>query len=116
MKVKSAVLKIGFPAVLLLLLQCAGDSTSPFDGTLSVYVLDNQVGPVAGQSIAISPDGMTAQTNTHGVAVFLLPAGDHFVDAQVCCLGPGYINYHVPVAVRASDTVSVTLRACLTCE
>ena len=66
--------------------------------------------------ITILPEGVTAQTNKAGAAVFLLPAGDHYVNAHLCCVGPGLIEYHILVTLQAGDTTSLTLRACLTCE
>jgi len=102
--------------ILLSFLDCRDDSIGPFDGILSVYVMDYQVGPVADQMITILPEGVTAQTNKAGVAVFLLPAGDHYVNAHLCCVGPGLIEYHILVTLQAGDTTSLTLRACLTCE
>ena len=116
MKILRTLLEVASLATLLSLLQCSDDVTSAFGGILSVRVVDPQIGPVADQLITILPDSQRAQTNMGGVAVFFLPAGDHFVDAQVCCLGPGFITYHVPVTIRGADTTSVTLRACLTCE
>ena len=116
MRTRQVFLRALVSAILLSFLQCGDDSTSPFDGILYVYVMDYQIGPVADQMITISPEGVTAQTNKDGVAVFLLSAGDHFVYAHVCCYGPGLIEYHVPVTLQAGDATNLTLRACLTCE
>ena len=40
---------------------------------------------------------------------------DYFVDANVCCQGPGLINYHVPVTITDGETEIVDLQACLVC-
>lgn len=99
-----------------LLLGCEDDGGAPDTGFLSVSVLDQGVGPVSGQAISISPAGMDGETNAEGIATFELAAGEYVVDADVCCVGPGFIQYHVPVTVVAGDTSKVTLDACLSCE
>ncbi len=47
--------------------------------------------------------------------LFEVVSGDYFVDANVCCQGPGLINYHVPVTITDGETEIVDLQACLVC-
>jgi len=71
--------------------------------------------PVADVTITLTPGNHVAITDKRGLAVFEVPAGDYFVDAQVCCIGPGFIEYHVAVEVVGGETARVTLEACLAC-
>ena len=54
-------------------------------------------------------------TDADGIARFEVAPGEYFVDAQVCCIGPGFIEYHEPVQVVARQTAQVQLLACLKC-
>jgi hypothetical protein len=83
-------------------------------GSLSVRVTDGSW-PVAGVDIAIAETDIVSTTDSNGKAFFTLPPGDYFVDAFVCCSGPGYIEYHVPVVVEAGEVVAIELGACLAC-
>jgi hypothetical protein len=98
----------------------AGCSESPEQptaatGTVSALVIDRSIGPVADVDVILNPGGRVVKTGRDGLAVFEVPAGDYFVDANLCCVGPGFIVYHIPVEVRAGETVRVELWACLVC-
>ena len=101
------------------LIGCADDpppTTASQTGFVSVQVIDissNQ--PVANVEIMIAGTELVAETDEKGIAVFEIAAGDYFVDARTCCIGPGWIEHHVAVVVEAGRTVEVTLSACLAC-
>ena len=94
---------------------CSDNPGSPSQGTVSALVTDSGLGPVADVEITLSPGGIVAKTNRDGVAVFHVAPGRYFVDAHVCCIGPGWIEYHLPVTVREGETVEVEMQACLVC-
>ena len=95
---------------------CSNDLTQPTTGVLIVSVndLSSQV-PVPGVEIEITPVGLVSTTNNEGVAVFEVAPGDYFVNASVCCRGPGFIEYQVPITVAGGETQAVELQACLAC-
>jgi len=101
---------------LILLAGCHEDPVNPPRGFLSVTVVDASGPPVADVEVRVVPPDLTAVTDAQGVATFELAPGDYFVDANLCCRGPGFIDYHVPVTVNASETASVQLESCLTCQ
>lgn len=95
---------------------CTDDTEQPRTGTVTVLVIDEALDEtVSDVSITISPLNLVSLTDENGLAVFKLPPGDYFVDAAVCCVGPGFINYHRPVKVWEGKTVDVRLQACLRC-
>ena len=91
------------------------DPIQPQKGYVSVLVIDDIVGPVKDVEIYISPDSLLKMTDKNGIAFFSLDVGSYFVDADVCCIGPGFIKYHESVKVVKNDTVRVELKACLLC-
>ncbi len=98
---------------------CSNDLILPTTGLLTVSVTDqtltsSQV-PVSGVEIEITPGGLVSTTNNEGVAVFEVAPGVYFVNASVCCQGPGFIEYHVPITVAGGETQAVELQACLAC-
>jgi hypothetical protein len=93
----------------------AGACAHPAVGFVVVRVVDPALGPVAGVEIAIAGAGLAGRTNQEGAAAFEVPPGDYFVDAHVCCAGPGLIDHHEPITVETGKTVAVELRACLRC-
>lgn len=96
---------------------CNQDQAESTIGTILVLVVDNgsEKTPVADVEIIITPGDIKKKTNTLGMVRFEVHEGDYFVDAEVCCLGPGYIHYHEPVTVTANQSVEVKLLACLRC-
>lgn len=91
-----------------------GDSLT---GIISVLVVDSVITetPVPDVEIIVTPGNMVRKTDANGRAWFEVAPGDYFIDADVCCIGPGFIHYHVPVTVGAKETVTVKLFACSTC-
>lgn len=89
--------------------------TNPKPGVISVLVSDNFLGPVENVDITVTPGDLVQSTDNNGTASFEVEPGDYYVDADVCCVGPGWIEYHVPVTVTGNDTVEVKLGACLAC-
>jgi len=112
---------VRYTVILLLALGCilvAGcdeDPTRPPTGIISVTVIDFDGPPVSGVAIRVVPADRTAMTDAQGIAMFQLAPGDYFVDASLCCMGPGFIEYHVPVTVIAGETETVELQSCLAC-
>lgn len=101
----------------ILVVACGDDPVKPALGSISVAVWDggDPSAPVPEVPIEIAPVNRILNTNQGGVAVFVVVVGEYFVNASVCCAGPGFIEYHVPVTVVANDTASVVLPACLGC-
>ncbi len=94
-----------------------GVSKEPAMGTLLVRVLDSDLAetPVPDVEITVTPDSLVKTTDSNGKAMFDVPQGTYYVNADVCCIGPGFLHYHIPVIVREKDTVTVKLRACSMC-
>ena len=84
-------------------------------GTVSVNVIDEFHGPVADVEIHLEPSNIDSKTDKGGSVVLQVLPGDYFVDANVCCIGPGFIVYHLPITVRVGETTTVELKACLSC-
>jgi hypothetical protein len=102
---------------------CSDESESPeappapVTGTISVLVIDEGLKqPVEDVTITVTPGNIVLKTDSDGLAVFEVPVGDYFVDATVCCVGPGGIEYHVPVTVEEGTTARVRMQACLLCR
>jgi hypothetical protein len=96
---------------------CGNDPQRPGTGVISVSVINiGTEDPVEGVEIVVNPVKVAGQTDADGLAVFTIAPGDYFIDAHVCCVGPGFIEYHEPVTVVAGKTEEVTLTACLDCE
>lgn len=104
-------------SLLFFLASCNKKPTESRTGIITVSVIDNdpEETPVPDVEITVTPGDITKKTNANGIASFEVDPGDYYVDADVCCVGPGYINYHEPITVVANDTVEVELLACLRC-
>jgi hypothetical protein len=104
-----------FVFLLLLSISC---STKEETGTISVYVTDNDPDetPVPDAMITLFPDSIMETTNENGFCSFDVDPGDYFIDADLCCIGPGFIHYHEPVTVQKGKNVDVKLLACLNCD
>jgi hypothetical protein len=100
---------------LVLFQGCSDDPEAPAAGTVSAVVIDGSVGPVADVEVTLLPFNLVARTDSEGRATFQVRPGDYFVDAHVCCIGPGTIDYHLPVTVGPGENVEVQLPACLVC-
>ena len=96
---------------------CGEDPAQPTTGILTVSVYDrgNPDWPVPDVRVELTPSGTALVTNSHGLAVFELGAGEYFVDARVCCIGPGLIEHHVAVTVEPGKRTEISLWACLPC-
>jgi hypothetical protein len=110
------------PTVLLLVLVfCNGESdeslTVTATGTISVSVVDNDPAetPIPGVEITLTPLNIKKATDAHGMCVFPVSVGDYYVEADVCCAGPGNIHYHESVTVVENDTTTIKLTGCLSC-
>jgi hypothetical protein len=100
---------------LALIQACSNSPEQPRTGTVSALVIDPSLGPVADVEITLAPINLVTKTGRDGLAVFEVPPGDYFVDADVCCVGAGSKNYHLPVTVLGGKNVRVELQACLVC-
>ena len=117
------IMRFALPFVLAITLSvasifgCGDDTVEPSDGLLQVAVYDqgNPSIPVSDVEIRVVPANLASNTDENGAALFELPAGDYFVDAAVCCVGPGLIQYHEAVSVLNGQTTEVVLPACLAC-
>jgi hypothetical protein len=87
----------------------------PAKGYVSVVVIDENEIPVENVVIYLAPDSILKVTGPNGKAFFTVDVGDYFIDADVCCIGPGFINYYEPVTVEENDTVKQELHACSAC-
>ncbi len=87
-------------------------------GVISVVVVDNDLNetPVPNVEITVTPINIVQRTDSNGICNFEVEPGDYIVNAEVCCLGPGFIVYHVPVQVMEDRTSSIELEACLSCD
>ena len=93
--------------MLFVLISCDKKSTEFKTGIISVSVIDNdpEETPVPNVEITITPGDIIKKTNASGIASFEVDPGDYYVDADVCCIGPGYIHYHEPITVISDETV-----------
>ena len=99
-------------------ISCDGVETESKLGIVSVSVVDNDIRgtPVPDVEITLTPSNMVKMTDVNGICNFEVELGNYFVDAEVCCAGPGNIQYHIPVQVIENDTADVKLLACLSCD
>ncbi len=87
-------------------------------GIIAVTVVDNDAEetPIPGVKVKIGPGGDLFQvTDVNGMCSFEVTSGNYYVDAELCCMGPGFIEYHEPVTVVDNERVDVKLVACLRC-
>jgi len=115
---KGVIYTICIGSLLFLSVSCNKEQGETTKGIIYVTVVDNDIEktPVPGVEIVITPGDITGMTNASGKASFKVDPGGYYVDADVCCIGPGFIQYHEPVTVTANDTAEVTLSACLRCD
>ncbi len=107
-----------FCFVFLNSISCNDVVTEPRLGVISVIVVDNDLNktPVPNVEITVTPIDIVQKTDSNGICNFEVEPGNYFVDAAVCCAGPGNIEYHVPVKVIENKTADVELLACLSCD
>ena len=99
-------------------ISCDDATTESRLGVISVIVVDNDGNetPVPDVEITVTPINVVQNTDSNGICNFEVEPGNYFVDAEVCCIGPGNIEYHVPVTVSENRTSAVKLFACLACD
>jgi hypothetical protein len=99
-------------------ISCDDAATESILGTIFVIVVDNDLNgtPVPDVEITLTPINIVQKTDSTGICNFKVEPGNYFVDAEVCCAGPGNIEYHVPVKVIENKTSDVKLLACLSCD
>ena len=104
--------------LLFYLVSCNNEPTESKTGIISVSVIDNdpEETPVSDVEITITPGNLVKQTNANGLCSFEVDPGAYYVDADVCCVGAGYIHYHEPVTIVENETTELILVACLDCE
>ena len=88
---------------------------APEMGIIVVSVLNNSTVPVPDVEVSLSGTNLVGRTDRDGKVVFRVASGRYFVDAQVCCVGPGFIEHHKAVRIIEGKTVEVVLEACLEC-
>ena len=101
----------------IFIISCS-ESTNSETGTISVYVNDNDTDetPVPNVKITLMPDSIVKETNETGFCSFKVDPGDYFINADLCCLGPGFIHYNEAVTVQKGKNQEVKLTACLRCD
>lgn len=111
-------MKLSISIILISLFFFQVSCTDKSSGTLSVSVVDNdpQETPIPDVEITITPGNIVKMTDANGLCTFELDPGDYYVDANVCCLGPGYLEYHELAKVSANETKEVKLVGCLSCD
>ena len=99
-------------------ISCDDAATEARLGVISVIVVDNDPNktPVPDVEITLTPINIVQKTDSTGISNFEVEPGNYFVDAEVCCAGPGNIIYHEPVNVVENETTDVKLLACLSCD
>jgi hypothetical protein len=98
-------------------ISCNGKPTESSTGSISISVVDNdpEETPIPDVAITILPGNIVLKTDANGKCSIKVEPGDYYVDADVCCIGPGNIHYHEPVNVSANETEEVKLVGCLAC-
>jgi hypothetical protein len=64
-------------------------------------VVDNDINgiPVPNVEITLTPVDMVQRIDTNGICIFEVEPGNYFIDIEVCCVGPGNIEYHFLVKI-----------------
>ena len=107
-----------FVILIVSLISCDDGATESNLGNVEVKVIDNDIAnsPVPNVEITLLPLNKIAITDSNGVCNFAVRPGNYLVSGEVCCAGPGLIEYQVRVNVNETRTSIVTLMACLSCE
>lgn len=114
---RDTILTLTLITALLLSCSCETTEVQPADeGYLSVTVTDERDSLIQNIEIFIVPDSSSVKTDANGKAFFILETGDYFVDASICCIGPGFFNYHEPVTIEKNDTVKLEFEGCTACN
>ena len=116
MKLLKIILPFLFAISLIWVSSCNETATKPQTGIIRVTVFDISTDqPVQDVEIKIMPNDLIQKTDKDGASIFEVEPSEYFVDASVCCVGPGFIQYHEPVTVTANQTITIELEACLVC-
>ena len=83
---------------------------------IHVWVLDNDAQtPLPGVEVTLGPVNIVKTTDENGECLFSVDPGDYVINASVCCIGPGFLEYHDSVAVSYMETIMDTLLGCSMC-
>ena len=117
MKILLYLIQVTLLIIFTFLFSCS-ESTNSETGTISVYVTDNDQDetPIPNVQVTLLPDSIIKETDENGFCSFNVDPGDYFINAELCCYGPGFIHYHEPVMVVKGENKDVTLLACLSCD
>lgn len=115
MTINRSIVSLSFLLVVGISCETTG-TNQPEQGYISVQVTDERDAAIADVDIFIVPDSSSIKTDANGMAFFTLETGDYFIDASICCIGPGFFNYHEPVTVERDDTVKLELEGCTACN
>ena len=99
-------------------ISCNKKPTESNMGIIHVLVVDNDAEetPIPNVRVMLTPGAAMFQvTDANGICSFEIESGNYYVDADVCCAGPGFIEYHESVTVVDNETAEVKLVACLRC-
>jgi hypothetical protein len=104
-------------SIFYVLVSCNDRSLESTTGTISISVVDNDSAntPIPDVEITVTPGNVVKKTDANGACSFDLPPGDYHIDAHVCCVGPGTIDYYKLVTVLKNEIKEVTLKGCLSC-
>ena len=119
MKIKiKLIISASFYLLFFNSISCDNAPTESKLGVISVIVVDNDLNetPVPNVEITITLIDIVQKTDSNGICNFEVEPGNYFVEAEVCCTGPGNIEYHVLVKVIENKTADVKLLACLSCD
>lgn len=95
---------------------CGDHFTDSSLGFVSVSIIDTStLLPVPNVVVAISGTGHSATTGKDGSVRFELTPGKYYVDSNVCCVGPSFKRYHLPIIVESGREIEVSLAACSAC-
>jgi hypothetical protein len=98
-------------------LSCKGKPAESETPSLLIFVVDNdsKETPIPAVEIIVTPGNITKITDSKGLCWFELSPGNYYVDAKVCCVGPGWIQYHEPVNILIDESKILKLHGCLAC-
>jgi hypothetical protein len=122
MKSKTIFILFPFSLIICLLVACNNATTSENSdksiGKIIVNVQDNDSAhtPVPNAQIFINSLNQSKFTDSTGTCVFELKPNLYIIEAYLCCVGPGTIDYHDSVLVIENETKYLTFTACLSCE
>ena len=99
---------------ILILTGCTQETTTPFTSTIIVSVVDGNT-PVPNANITLLPDSLVKTTNANGICKFNVSPGEYYVNAHLPGPGPTGYYYNKLVEIKNEQTITVKLKACLSC-